>query len=306
MSDSLRILIDAATDGGRNMAIDEALLHAVGRGLSGPTLRLYRWERATLSLGYSQKLAALADQPLLVRSMPLVRRVTGGGAILHDREMTYCLALPLADASAVGEIFCLAGAAADMYGRMHGFLAQAVDRLGRQGVATRPGFTAARLAGDAAATDTAEGGGATKADAGKPARPTNAADGGCATNMAQGEVRAGAAPAGKAFLCFERHSSLDLMMGGDKLAGSAQRRSKHALIQHGSLVLRSHPAQPSQAVERITGRHITFEEMASALLSVLRAEGLELEHGQLTQSESLLLPDLIEKHQSQAWVSRVV
>ena len=63
-----------------NMAIDEALL----RLAEIPTLRLYGWRPGALSIGYSQ------DPPANFKE-PLVRRQTGGGAIWHEREVTYSL-----------------------------------------------------------------------------------------------------------------------------------------------------------------------------------------------------------------------
>jgi lipoate-protein ligase A len=74
------------------MALDEALLEeAAGKGLA--TLRFYQWNEPTLSLGYFQ---AIADRQSHAASLgcPIVRRHSGGGAILHDRELTYSLALP--------------------------------------------------------------------------------------------------------------------------------------------------------------------------------------------------------------------
>ncbi len=81
----LRVLPLLAADGPTQMAADEALLEAA----YGPTLRLYRWLPATVSLGYFQDHATIAAQ--LPPAMPLVRRITGGGAIWHDQEVTYCL-----------------------------------------------------------------------------------------------------------------------------------------------------------------------------------------------------------------------
>ena len=81
----LRVLPLLDADGPTQMAADEALLE----GATGPTLRLYRWTPATVSLGYFQDHATLAPQ--LPAGMPLVRRITGGGAIWHDQEVTYCL-----------------------------------------------------------------------------------------------------------------------------------------------------------------------------------------------------------------------
>jgi lipoyl(octanoyl) transferase len=74
------------------MACDEALLRsALDRGVA--SLRFYTWSEPTLSLGYFQSHAErLADE--LLANVAWVRRPTGGAAILHDRELTYSLALP--------------------------------------------------------------------------------------------------------------------------------------------------------------------------------------------------------------------
>jgi lipoate-protein ligase A len=77
------------------MAVDEALAASVGEGSSPPTLRLYGWQPATVSLGYLQSAAALLPACRGL-GIPLVRRPTGGRAVLHDQERTYSLALPFA------------------------------------------------------------------------------------------------------------------------------------------------------------------------------------------------------------------
>jgi len=89
-----RLIIDQARDGISNMAVDEAILTAVGRAKAPPTLRFYRWSAPTISLGHFQKHAQVAQLPQPFRSLPLVRRITGGGAILHHVELTYSLILP--------------------------------------------------------------------------------------------------------------------------------------------------------------------------------------------------------------------
>ena len=76
------------------MARDEALLTRVGDGSSPPTLRLYEWAEPTISLGYFQQYRAYETLPPPAGRFALVRRLTGGGAILHDRELTYSLTLP--------------------------------------------------------------------------------------------------------------------------------------------------------------------------------------------------------------------
>lgn len=73
------------------MAVDEALLESARGAGSLPTLRWYGWEVATLSLGYFQSASARPDS---LADLPLVRRLTGGGAIVHDRELTYSLVFP--------------------------------------------------------------------------------------------------------------------------------------------------------------------------------------------------------------------
>lgn len=91
-----RFLLDEPRDGPSNMAIDEALALACARGWSPPTLRLYRWAVPTVSLGYNQPIRADVNLSLCVRrGIPVVRRPTGGRALLHDRELTYSLALPI-------------------------------------------------------------------------------------------------------------------------------------------------------------------------------------------------------------------
>src|SRR5688500_8057100 len=69
------------------MAIDHALFESVQNG-APPTLRFYRWDPPCLSLGRNQP-ARVAMSELRQRGLDLVRRPTGGLAVLHDRELTY-------------------------------------------------------------------------------------------------------------------------------------------------------------------------------------------------------------------------
>jgi lipoate-protein ligase A len=89
-----RLLLDPPAFGPRNMAIDEAILEAVSAGLSPPTLRLYRWDPACLSLGYGQRFREVDDVGLAARGWDVVRRPTGGKAILHVDELTYSVVAP--------------------------------------------------------------------------------------------------------------------------------------------------------------------------------------------------------------------
>ena len=79
--------------GPANMARDEALLECVAEDPAFAALRLYGWSEPTLSLGYFQSIADAETNPRW-RGIPLVRRPTGGGALLHDQEVTYAIVLP--------------------------------------------------------------------------------------------------------------------------------------------------------------------------------------------------------------------
>jgi lipoate-protein ligase A len=71
------------------MAVDEAILENIGRGDSIPTLRLYAWDPACLSLGHAQPFADVDIARLKEQGWEVVRRATGGRAILHTDELTY-------------------------------------------------------------------------------------------------------------------------------------------------------------------------------------------------------------------------
>jgi lipoyl(octanoyl) transferase len=88
----MRLIIDPPAAGAWNMAVDEALLETAAT-TGQATLRLYQWQEPTLSLGYFQA-AADRQQHLASCGCPLVRRSSGGGAIVHDRELTYGIAVP--------------------------------------------------------------------------------------------------------------------------------------------------------------------------------------------------------------------
>jgi lipoate-protein ligase A len=84
-----RLIFDEPASGAWNMAVDEAILEHAGRGDSLPTLRLYAWNPACLSLGYAQPYADVDEARLAAHGWDVVRRPTGGRAILHTDELTY-------------------------------------------------------------------------------------------------------------------------------------------------------------------------------------------------------------------------
>jgi lipoyl(octanoyl) transferase len=90
-----RLIVHPRMDGRRAMAVDEAIAESVGAGASGPVVRLYGFSPPTLSLGRFQKFRPAGSlERLAADGITLVRRPTGGHAVLHDNELTYSVTLP--------------------------------------------------------------------------------------------------------------------------------------------------------------------------------------------------------------------
>lgn len=104
MKNNWRLLITPAARGAWNMAVDEAILEAAGRGDVPPTLRLYAWEPPCLSLGYAQPFSDVDLGRLQVRGWDVVRRPTGGRAILHTDELTYSVTAPMDEPIVAGSL----------------------------------------------------------------------------------------------------------------------------------------------------------------------------------------------------------
>jgi len=85
-----RVISDPALPGAYNMAMDHALARELSAGEA--LLRLYRWERPTLSFGRNEPADGLYDRALAESlGVDFVRRPTGGRAVLHDEELTYAV-----------------------------------------------------------------------------------------------------------------------------------------------------------------------------------------------------------------------
>jgi lipoate-protein ligase A len=89
-----RLILSPVADGAANMAMDEAILESVTAGTAPPTLRLYAWQPACLSIGYAQPVGEVDEARLRSQGWGLVRRPTGGRAILHIDELTYAVVAP--------------------------------------------------------------------------------------------------------------------------------------------------------------------------------------------------------------------
>jgi lipoate-protein ligase A len=204
-----RLIVDhEPASGAWNMAVDEALLESAVAG-GQFTLRWYRWDQATLSVGYFQAGNAAQDDARF-RGLPVVRRLSGGGAIIHDHEWTYSCTLPAGHD--------LARSAHELYACVHEGVIRALAEFG----------FSAELRGKTEACR------------------------------------------GQEFLCFGRGDSFDVVMGGHKILGSAQRRRKGAVLQHGSLVLRaSRWAREFPGVFDCAGRAVPESDLLDRLTTAL-------------------------------------
>ncbi|MCK5053609.1 MAG: lipoate--protein ligase family protein [Anaerolineales bacterium] len=99
-----RLMLSPPAHGDLNMALDEAILEAVGRGESRPTLRFYAWEPPCISLGVAQSYRDVDVERLRTAQWDLVRRSTGGRAILHTDELTYAVIAPIDNPHVAGGV----------------------------------------------------------------------------------------------------------------------------------------------------------------------------------------------------------
>ncbi len=240
---TLRVIHDPPQDGPCNMASDEVLLDRVGQGISPPTLRFYQWDPPTISLGYFQKYADYEQLPPPAGELAVVRRLTGGGAILHDQELTYSLALPL------GHLL-LEGGPNQLYELAHDVV---ITCLGVDGTEAWRG---------------------------------------CQTD----DSTASRGP----FFCFDRRHCFDVLIGQDKLAGSAQRRTKLAVLQHGSIMLDRRFAQQPTA---------TVQTQADALAKLFtetlsQKANIPTESSQWTAQEQAAMAAGRQKYTGTEWLRR--
>ncbi len=226
------------------MAIDEVLL-AWSAATGGCCLRFYRWSEPTLSLGYFQVYENRAGhEPSM--GCPAVRRMSGGGAIVHDRELTYSLIVPRGHA--------LAGRRLALYRAVHAALVE---------VLAEAGAVASLWEGSDATT--------------KERQP---------------------------FLCFQRRASGDVVVGPTKVAGSAQRRSSGAVLQHGSVLLARSAAGPElPGLNELLPTPLDATRLMESWLDRLGQRlGLQCENGSLSEQERRQVANLAQaKYAADGW-----
>ena len=117
------IVDDEPRSGAANMALDQAVAEACAAGASPPTLRFYRWQPPAVSLGRHQPLAEVDLDAVQERGYEVVRRPTGGRAILHTDELTYSVAASADEPRVEGSIM-------DAYLRLSNALLAGLRSLG--------------------------------------------------------------------------------------------------------------------------------------------------------------------------------
>ena len=306
----------APVTGATNMAIDSALLDAV-KAAGVPVVRLYRWSPATLSFGRNQPTRGRYDrEAATARGIDFVRRPTGGQAVLHDDELTYAVVAPVS----------VIGKPRAAYGRINRALVAGLERLG----------VGAAVAGGGGL---GSGGGA---GVGGGAAAFVAEDAGSAAGHSSSGVRAERRSAGVDWdaACFRRPERGEVVVGGAKLVGSAQRMEDRTILQHGSILLggsqapaeellvtgrrpepgvtrgpgRGPDASPTPASETDAGwttleRALGTRPSPAELIAAVRAGfeeilGVGLEDGGLTPAESEAAVSLEEQYRSEAWTWR--
>ncbi len=247
MLNEWRLILDSSGSGTLNMAVDEVLLNSANSGTEPrATLRLYAWDRPTISIGYRQDPADFAQF-----NLPVVKRLTGGRAVLHDSELTYSITVPRKHPLYGGGI---TGA----YAIISNCIVAALKEVGVYGADFVP--------------------------------PERAARG------SEGRKRSDA--------CFLSSSRYEVVVGGKKMVGSAQRRFSGAFLQHGS-ILAGVDSATLQAVfgpsliNKITwlGAHTsaTVEELREALVKSVALEmGCTFAESSLTGAEKERLCRFLE------------
>ena len=195
--------------GAQNMDIDAGLLETVCDDETRGFVRIYEWSTPTITLGHFQKVDAVPDGPLAL--LPCVKRLTGGGAILHHQEITYSLAVPASHP--------FRGNPVQAYEKVHTAIIELMQYLGVQSLM--------RADQNPAHMDPAN------------QKPTSSSSSEPPTERQLPEKSE------ENFLCFLRSDPRDIVSNGMKIVGSAQRRRKGSILQYGSILLKKSPFAPN-------------------------------------------------------------
>lgn len=265
-----RLILDGTADGYTNMAVDEAILEAHLAGEAPPTVRLYRWRPACLSIGYFQRAAREVDEEGCRRlGVDWVRRPTGGRGILHDVELTYSVVASVDDTTVEGGIL-------QSYRKISAGLVSGLRRLGVP-AEMAPEKTRGHGLGSAACFDA-------------PSAYEVTIHGRKVIGSAQ--VRRGGA--------LLQHGAILLEVDVARQVGVLRPPPGMTTAQLGEVL-----APRLISLSEAAGRPISAEELAVALHAGLEeAWGQPLEEGTLTAGERERAAALREKYASEAWNRR--
>ena len=266
-----RLLITSPARGAWNMALDEAILEHIGRGASLPTLRLYAWAPACLSLGHAQPFADVDTTRLKRRGWEVVRRATGGRAILHTDELTYSVIAPNDEPR-------LAGSVLESYDRLAQALLLAVKNL-ELPVEMKEGKTDGNSTLNPVCFEV-------------PSAYEITMDGKKLIGSAQARKKEGVL----------QHGSLPLTGDLTRICQVLVFESDSARANAANRLLTR-----AATVESALGREISWETAAQAFIHAFEAQlGLSFENGDLSESESKRTNELVkEKYDHPSWTERV-
>ncbi|HLA08683.1 MAG TPA: biotin/lipoate A/B protein ligase family protein [Anaerolineales bacterium] len=266
-----RLLLTPPARGAWNMAVDESILYHIGRGDSSPTLRLYSWNPACLSLGYAQPFADVDISRLKQHGWEVVRRVTGGRAILHTDEITYSVIAPDHEPGVSGTVL-------ESYNRLALALLLAVKNL-ELAVELKEGKTNQTSTPNAVCFEV-------------PSTYEITVDGKKLIGSAQARRKDGVL----------QHGSLPLTGDLTRICQVLGFENESARVS-ASNRLQARAA----TVESALGRAVGWETAAQAFIHAFETQlGLSFEKGGLSESESKKADELVkEKYDHRSWTERV-
>ncbi len=265
-----RLLITSPARGAWNMAVDESILEHIGRGASPPTLRLYAWEPPCLSLGHAQPFAEVDVTRLKERGWEVVRRPTGGRAILHTDELTYSVIAPNDEPRVEGSVL-------ESYNRLAQALLLAVKELD--------------LPVELKEEKTNQQGTPNPVCFEVPSTYEITVNGKKLIGSAQARRKEGVL----------QHGSLPLRGDISRICQALVFENEAARQKAARRLLAR-----AATVESALGRAVSWEEAAQAFVRAFEAQlGLNFERGELSKSESRRAEELVkEKYDHPSWTQR--
>jgi lipoyl(octanoyl) transferase len=257
-----RLILSEKENPYTNMAIDEAIFINYFKDKRFPVFRIYGWKPASLSIGYFQKAEEAIDLERCVdENISVVRRMTGGGIIFHDKELTYSLVCSKKDLKTDN--------IKESYKVLCSFIIKAYEKLGLD----------AHFAKD--------------------------------TELSRENLRSFSP------FCFASSGEYDIIIDGKKIGGSAQRRRRDVIFQHGSIPFKLDMdrilyflREPDFAMKEKSAslndslkREIKFLELKNLLLdSFKQTLSTTLEESALSEEEKNLADNLRErKYKTDMW-----